>query len=141
MRTLFVPDRIVIDSNIHSTQRLYFAEQAPAIIPVAADIISSDAYGSYLDAIIGQSNQSMFDSLGLSFAGALMPADAVQLTGIAGGLGATPNSENLPIPACLFIDEAPPPADIFDDFDFYNCWATEGGNTGFVSPFDHSLSE
>ena len=54
-----------------------------------------------------------------------------------GGLGAEIQAEELPFPACLFIDEAPPPADTFDDFDFYACWNQEGGLGGFVSPFVH----
>ena len=75
-RLILVPDRIVLESNRHERQRLYFAEQAPGFIPTNSEIISPEAYGGYLEDILGQSNQDLMDALGLSFAGALLPDDA-----------------------------------------------------------------
>ena len=138
-RLILVPDRIVFESNIHERRRLYFKEQAPETIPINADIISSEAYGGYLDDIVGQSNQGLMNVLGLSFAGALLPNDVQAINGVQGGFGGPVTQEPLPIPACLFIDEAPPPADTFDSFDFYACWESQGGLTGTVAPFDHQL--
>ena len=125
------------ESNRHERQRLYFAEQAPGFIPTNSEIISPEAYGGYLEDILEQSNQDLMDALGLSFAGALLPNDVQPLSGVEGGFGGPVTQEALPIPACLFIDEAPPPSDIFDSFDFYACWETEGGVVGTVAPFDH----
>lgn len=138
-RLILVPDRIVLSSNIHDRQRLYFDAQASNEVPVNSEIVSSEAHGKYLDDIVDQTNATMMDTLGLSFAGALTPSDASSINGIDGGVGAPIQSDSLPIPACLFINEAPPPADIFDTFNFYDCWNVEGGLSGTVSPFDHTL--
>lgn len=138
-RLTFVPDRIVLSSNIHERQQLYFDEQATNLVPVSGEIVSSEAYGGYLDDVLGQTNGSMWAELGLSFAGALQPEDAASVSGVGGGVGGPVRGESQPIPACLFIDEAPPPANVFDTFDFYACWEAEGGVAGAVAPFDHSL--
>lgn len=136
-RLLFVPDRIVLSSNLHARQQLYFAEQAADTVPINPSLILDEAYGGYLDDVVGQSNAAMSDALGLSFAGRRLPDDAVPVSGVGGGLGAPPHAEALAIPACLFIDEPPPPANIFDDFDFYACWDDMGGSVRQVEPFEH----
>lgn len=136
-RLFLVPDRLVLSSNLHELQRLYFAEQAAGVVPVDESLIASEAHGAYLDDVVGKSNEELWDALGLGFAGEMLPEDAVSVDGVEGGYGAPIHGEPLPYPACLFINEDPPPADTFDTFDFYACWETDGGIAGTAAPFDH----
>ena len=121
-RLILVPDQIVFESNIHE-RRLYFKEQAPETIPINADIISSEAYGGYLDDIVGQSNQGLMNVLGLSFAGALLPK-CQAINGVQGGL------VDLAQSPCPFqhvcSSTRTPRTDTFDSFDFYACWGLRG---------------
>ena len=138
-RLIFIPDRIVLSSNLHEPTQLYFNEQDGNFTPVIEDIISSEASGSYLNAVVGKTNQQIYDEIGMSFAGRLTPDDAQVVDGVVGGVGAIPHGESMKIPACFFIDEPPPPADTFDTFNFYQCWDENGGITGEVEPYPHNV--
>lgn len=137
-RLILIPDRIVLKSNIHSEQQVYFTEQDPAYVPIREEIISSEAYGQYLTDVVGKSNQQLWNQLEMSFAGALVPEHAAVADGIVGGMVSSVSDEPRNVPSCLFINEDQPPADTFDSFDFYECWEENGGSVSQVYPFDHS---
>ena len=134
-----IPDRIVLRSNIHPEQQVYFAEQASDYIPITESIISQGAYGQYLADVVGKTNQQLWSQWEMSFAGSLLPEDAVMVEGILGGMVSDVSNEPRNVPACLFINEDQPPSNTFDSFDFYACWEENGGSVSQVLPFDHTI--
>ena len=137
-RLFLIPDRITVNTDTLGLRRLYYAEQHPDTVPVPGDRVPSVATGSYLDDVVGRTNAALQASLGMSFAGALLPNDAAAVSGVVGGYAAAADSTSMRYPACHFIDQPDPEADFFDDFDFYGCWDQDGGHGGQVPTFDHS---
>ena len=131
-----IPDRIVADVDGLGRRRLYYEEQAPGFVPVDDENIW-DASGRYRTDILDRSNAALRDRIGLSFAGALLPADAISNPRISGGLAGPVLGESMPSPSCLFINAAPLPPDFFDDFDFYDCWDSSPPVEMSIPPFDH----
>lgn len=133
-----IPDRIEVDLEGLGRRRLYYAEQAPDFVPVDKENIWG-AEGTYRAEILDRSNAELMDSIGLCFAGALLPADVVEVAGVAGGFAGPPDAAPMPAPNCLFIDAPPLPPDFFDTFDFYECWDNSSPIGVEVTAFDHEV--
>lgn len=131
-----IPDRIVVNVDGLAGQRLYYSEQAPDHVPIDASNIG-DATGPYASAIEGKTNAELQASLGLSFAGTLLPADASAHPFVEGGMvGKTDNPMN--IPSGHFIGEPLQPANSYDTFDFFESWDPSSPVASVTTPFDHS---
>ena len=136
-----IPDRITIKSaQYDGLKRIYYDEQAPDFVPIRNSNID-EAEGTYKTDILGKTNQWMWDNLGLSFAGALLPTDAEQVEGIDGGLLSDVDFPTMNIPSCTFVNEPPLPVDFGDDFDFYECWDDNPKMAGMIGRYDHELEE
>ena len=133
-----IPDRIVVDLEGLGPRRLYYAEQAADVVPVDEENIW-DAEGSFRTEFLGRTNAQLMDALGLCFAGAILPADAVEAPGVAGGFAGPVTGATMPAPNCLFIGADPLPPDFFDTFDFYECWDTSPPIGSEIAPFDHGI--
>ena len=130
-----IPDRIVVNVDGLPEQRLYYAEQAPEFIPITESNVGI-ACESYAAQIEGLTNASLQSSLGLSFAGALLPADATAHPLVAGGF-ASPIDQVMNVPACHFIGEPLLPADSYDEFDFCACWAAGPAVSSTTTKYNH----
>ena len=136
-----IPDRITIKfAQYDGLKRIYYDEQAPDFVPIRNSNID-EAEGTYKTDILGKTNQWMWDNLGLSFAGALLPTDAEQVEGIDGGLLSDVDFPTMNIPSCTFVNEPPLPVDFGDDFDFYECWDDSPKMAGMIGRYDHELEE
>jgi len=134
-----IPDRITIKSEQYDgLKRIYYDEQAPDFVPIRNSNID-EAEGTYKTDILSKSNRWMWDNLGLSFAGALLPNDAEQVEGIDGGLLSDVDFPTMNIPSCTFVDEPPLPVNFGDDFDFYECWDDSPKMAGMIGRYDHEL--
>lgn len=132
-----IPDRIVVDVD-GLAGRLYYEEQAADYVPIDASNLG-DATGDYAAAIKDKTNAELQAILGLSFAGALLPADAVTHPMVQGGM-VSPTDQPMNIPAGHFIGLPLEPADTYDGFDFYSAWDTSAPVAAVTSPFDHALA-
>ena len=137
-RQFLIPDRVVVDADGFDEQRLYFTAQAPDAVPVPAQRMPAQAEGTFVDDVADRTNADLQDDLGLSFGGALAPDNARESAWVLGGLVSPTNPTEAAYPACMYIEENHPPANTFDDFDFYACWDAEGGMAGVVTAFDHT---
>lgn len=137
-RQFLIPDRVVIDADGYDEQRLFFTAQAPDTVPVPAERLPAQAEGSFVDDVVDQTNAELQDALGLSFGGTLAPEDSRTAPRVLGGLLSSTDPTRAAYPACMYIEEPHPPADTFDDFDFYACWDARGGAAGVVTGFDHT---
>ena len=133
-----IPDRIVVDLEDLGRRRLYYAEQAPDFAPVTIENIG-DAKGTYRTEVLNRTNTELMDSIGLCFAGALLPSDAVEVSGVDGGFVGPTTSASMPAPNCLFIEAKTLPPNFFDAFDFYECWDTSTPIGVEVAPFEHEV--
>lgn len=138
-RYFLIPDRIVVNNSQFNEQRLYYDEQAPDYIPITEQNIDA-AEGRYKFDILQKTNQQLFDGFGMSFAGAILPEDAINAEGVSGGkVSSIGLKTNMNFPDCGFINEHQAEADFYDGFNFYDCWESSkkvGGVTGY---FDHEI--
>lgn len=115
-----IPDRIRIDLDGLGQKTLYYNEQDPNYIPITSQNLG-EASGTYANLIASNSNQQIFDEVGLAFAGGITPADISTHPFVRGGVLSDIDIQRK-IPSCHFIQEGYFPADYFDNFDFYDCW-------------------
>lgn len=134
-----IPDRIRIETSAFSG-RLYYEEQAAGYRPITAENVW-DAVGDYRREVLNRTNAQIRQSIGLCFAGELLPSDAIAVPGVAGGRLGPATGSAMSVPNCLFINEPPLPPDFFDDFDFYDCWDANPPVASNVPPFDHGPGE
>lgn len=115
-----IPDRIRVDLEQVGQKTLYYNEQAANHVPISSSNIG-EASGAYASLIENNSNQTLFNEVGLSFAGGISPVDISSHPFVDGGVISDTEIQRL-IPPCHFIQEGSFPADYFDTFNFYDCW-------------------
>jgi len=130
-----IPDRIRVNSNALPGMRLYYIEQDADFVPITNDNLG-DAYGPYAAAVVDQNNEDLMSTLGIAFAGALLPDNASEHPHVAGGL-VSASDPTMAIPSCHFISEPLLEPNAYDDFDFFECWDDSNPTSGTTIPTEH----
>lgn len=134
-----IPDRIRVNSNALPGMRLYYIEQDADFVPITNDNLG-DAYGPYAAAVVDQNNEDLMSTLGIAFAGALLPDNASEHPHVAGGL-VSASDPTMAIPSCHFISEPLLEPNAYDDFDFFECWDDANPTSGTTIPTEHFCAE
>ena len=128
-----IPDRIMVNMDGLENKRLFYNEQAASYTPIN-DYNIYDAFGAFEDDVLNKTNQDLYDDFQLAFAGALLPSDASTHSFVSGGK-ISDQDPLMKFPACHYLDEDLLPANSYDDYDFYECWASSSSpQSGDSSP-------
>ncbi|MCH2043325.1 MAG: T9SS type A sorting domain-containing protein [Saprospiraceae bacterium] len=126
-----IPDRIMVNVDGIENKRLFYDEQDGSYVPITNSNLFF-ATGSFVNDVLNKTNQELYNDFQISFAGSLLPSDAVNHTHVSGGKVSS-QDPLMSFPICHYLDEPLLPANSYDGFDFYDCWGTSSAKTGNAS--------
>ena len=96
-----LPDRIVLNYENYSNQRLYFDAQASTFIPILPSYEQSPEGQIIPSQFVNLSNQQLMNNFQMSFGGDILPTSAISQANITGGKMDTHSNHPQNMPVCV----------------------------------------